>query len=153
MDVKIYARDTIQKLLKDGFPNHVAVISFSDPELYQIDKTYTPVDYSKITGRVFQIALPDLDVESLDDCPHAYETFFPEALDLGKFIYSAERDGLDIICQCEYGQSRSAGCAAAILEHFYRTGISIFSDYRYCPNQVIYHKVFDALEAMKNSLS
>ena len=52
---------------------------------------------------------------------------------------------LDILCQCEYGQSRSAACAAAILEYFDATGISVFADYRYYPNQVVYHKVMDAL--------
>ena len=52
-----------------------------------------------------------------------------------------------MICQCDYGQSRGTGCAAAILEHFYHTGISIFADYNYYPNQVVYHKVFDALES------
>ena len=56
-----------------------------------------------------------------------------------------KNDGLDIICQCEYGESRSSGCAAAILEYFYKTGNFCFTDYRYYPNQVIYHKVFDAL--------
>ena len=42
---------------------------------------------------------------------------------------------------------RTAGCAAAILEHFYRRGIDIFANSKYYPNQVIYHKVFDALES------
>ena len=32
------------------------------------------------------------------------------------------------------------------MEHFYKNGISVFADYRYYPNQVVYHKVFDALE-------
>ncbi len=50
------------------------------------------------------------------------------------------------ICQCEYGQSRSAATAAAILEHFYHNGISVFTNYNYYPNQVVYHKTFDALE-------
>jgi len=67
---------------------------------------------------------------------------------LAEFIYTAKADGLDIICQCEYGESRSSACAAAILEHFQKTGISIFADYRYYPNQVVYHKVFDALEKL-----
>ena len=39
----------------------------------------------------------------------------------------------------------SACCAAAILEHFDGTGISVFADYRYYPNQVMYHKVMGAL--------
>ena len=41
--------------------------------------------------------------------------------------------------------SSSAACAAAILEYFNGTGISIFADYRYYPNQVVYHKIMDAL--------
>ena len=32
--------------------------------------------------------------------------------------YSVKEDGYDIICQCEYGESRSSGCAAAILGAF-----------------------------------
>lgn len=64
---------------------------------------------------------------------------------IAKFIINAKKDGLNIICQCEYGESRSSGCAAAILEYFYKTGISVFADYRYYPNQVVYHKVYDAL--------
>lgn len=39
----------------------------------------------------------------------------------------------------------SACCAAAILEYFDGTGISAFADYGYYPNQVVYHKVMDAL--------
>ena len=53
---------------------------------------------------------------------------------------------MDIICQCDYGQSRSAACAAAILEHFERNGISIFADYRYYPNQLVFNKVLKALK-------
>lgn len=67
---------------------------------------------------------------------------------MAAFIVKAYIDGKNIICQCEYGQSRSAGCAAAILENFYRRGIDIFAEYKYYPNQVVYHKVFDALEAL-----
>ena len=53
--------------------------------------------------------------------------------------------GMDIICQCEHGQSRSAACAAAIKEHFEKSGIEVFADYRYYPNQMIFNKLRDAL--------
>ena len=52
---------------------------------------------------------------------------------------------MDIICQCEHGQSRSAACAAAIKEHFEKSGIEVFADYRYYPNQMIFNKLRDAL--------
>ncbi len=151
MDVKIYSRKVVEKLLRDGFPNNVAVVSFYDPRTKRTDQEYKPVDYSSITDRVFQVAIHDIDREILGDYGLTYDTYFPEAGDLARFIYAAKNDGLDIICQCEYGQSRSAACAAAILEHFYKTGISVFADYRYYPNQMVYHKVFDALETVSNS--
>jgi len=68
---------------------------------------------------------------------------------LAEFIYDSKQNGLDIICQCDYGQSRSAACAAAILQHFEGRGIDIFADYRYYPNQLVYHKVTEALERYK----
>ena len=96
---------------------------------------------------MFYCEVDDLDLDYLPEKGYTYDSFFPEAPELAEYINKAFRDGKNIICQCEYGQSRSAGCAAAILEHFYRRGIDIFTDYKYYPNQVVYHKVFDALEA------
>ena len=87
----------------------------------------------------------DLDLTALPDVGLDYDTYMPEADALAAFICQARSDGLDILCQCEYGQSRSAACAAAILEYFNGTGTSVFADYRYYPNQVVYHKIMDAL--------
>lgn len=146
MDVKIYSREAIEELLQGNFPDSTAVISFYDPQSKRTPKEYVPVDYSGKCNRIFQIGLHDIDIEILDDYGLTYDTYLPEANELAKFIYEAKQDNFDIICQCEYGQSRSAACAAAILEHFYKNGISIFADYRYYPNQLVFHKVFDALE-------
>lgn len=87
-----------------------------------------------------------LDLKKLRKYHLTYETYFPEVDDLAEFIFNAKKEGKDIICQCEYGESRSSGCAAAIHEYFYKDGIKIFADYRYYPNQMVYHKVYDALE-------
>lgn len=151
MHVDICSRKAIEELLSKGFPGNTAVISFYDPETGRLDKEYAPVDFSGKAARVFQLALHDIDLDILSEYNLTYDTYFPEANDLAAFICAAKADGLDIICQCEYGQSRSAACAAAILEHFYQTGLSVFVDYRYYPNQLVFHKVFDALEAMKNN--
>ena len=72
-----------------------------------------------------------------------------DADDIAKFIIKAYMNGKDIICQCEYGQNRSPGCAAAILEYFYHNGISIFVNYNYYPNKVVYHKIYDAIKRQK----
>ncbi|MGN0529111.1 MAG: hypothetical protein ACI4IE_08250 [Eubacterium sp.] len=150
MKVSICSREAIEKLIEYNFPKNTAVISFYDPKSkYSIYDT--PVDYSSVTDRVFYICIPDLDITAFEDVGLTFDTYFTEAYNLAEFIYNAKNEGLDIICQCDYGESRSAGCAAAILEHFYKTGISIFADYRYYPNQVVFNKVFDALEKHKNN--
>ena len=147
MKVSIYSRKAVEELLQKGFPPNAAVISLCDPPSRR--DTLAPVDYSGQTSRVFHVAIHDIDLSVLPDFSLTYDTYFPEADALAEFIYSAKTDGLDMICQCEYGESRSSACAAAILEHFYGSGISVFADYRYYPNQVVYHKVFDALEKYK----
>ena len=137
----------MEKLLSQGKIENIAIISFHDPvgRGRRCLEDYQPTDFTGKCDRVMQIALHDLDPEALSDFGLTVDSYFPEAGALAEFIYKAKEDGLDIICQCEYGQSRSAGCAAAILQHFEGRGIDIFTDYRYYPNQLVYHKVFDAL--------
>lgn len=151
MKVSIYSRKAMEQLLNSDFPDNVAVISFCDPEDSCGNVTHKPVDYTGKTKRVLLVAIHDIDLAVLPEFGLTYETYFPEADSVAEFIYDAKNDGMDIICQCEYGESRSSACAAAILEHFYKNGISIFTDYRYYPNQVVYHKVFDALKNYKKS--
>ena len=118
MNVTICSRKAAEELLRTDTLSRTAVISFCDPPSVGKPAPMPPLDY---------------------------DTYMPEADALAAFICQARADGLDILCQCEYGQSRSAACAAAILEYFNGTGISVFADYRYYPNQVVYHKVMDAL--------
>ena len=152
MKVDVYSREAIETVIADGqFPKNTAVISFYDPAIKRIDKDYTHVDYSGVCDTVFYSELDDLDLDVLKSKGYTYDTYFPEAPDIAAFIYNAYNSGMDIICQCEYGQSRSAGCAAAILEYFYRSGISVFANYDYCPSQIVYHKIFDALEQVQVS--
>jgi hypothetical protein len=91
--------------------------------------------------------VPDIDLKYLAEYGFTHETYIAEGEALAEFIYAAYREGRDIICQCDFGQSRSAATATAILEHFERRGIDIFSNHDYYPNQLVYHKVLDALDA------
>lgn len=151
MQVSIYSRQEIEKLIKGDFPKDTAVISFYDPpDSYHNGKS-TPVKYENKAERIFYVAIYDIDLEVLPKFGLNYGTYFPEAEELAKFIINVKKDGLNIICQCEYGESRSSGCAAAILEYFYKTGISVFADYKYYPNQVVYHKVYDALTKIEKN--
>ncbi len=133
MKVSIYSRAEIEKLIDNDFPKNTAVISFYDPKGIRSDNL-SPVDYKNKAEMVYQVAVYDIDIDVLDKYNLTFDTYLPETKEIAEFIYKAKEKGLDIICQCQYGQSRSAGCAAAILEHFEKNGISIFSDYRYYPN-------------------
>lgn len=146
MKVNIISRERAEELLARDFPKNVAVISFYDPPEKTKKKALLPVDYSGKADRVFMIAIYDIDFEVLEDFGLTYDTYFPEVNALADFIKKANKDGFDIICQCEYGQSRSSGCAAAIREYFYGDGIKIFADYKYYPNQMIFNKLYEALE-------
>lgn len=148
MEVSIYSRKAIKELINKGFPQNTAVISFYTPKSKR-DYEEKRVDYINVCDRVFYVGIPDIDIESLSEYGYTYKTYLAEADELAKFIDKAKENGLDIICQCDYGQSRSAACAAAILQYYEGRGIDIFADYRYYPNQLVYHKIFDALEKVK----
>ena len=145
MKVEIHSRMSIKKLIEEGFPKNTAVISFYTPQKMRRAEDVR-IDYSGVCEKVFYIAVPDIDLKCLSDYGYTYDTYIEDTKELAGFVYDAYFCSLDIICQCDFGQSRSAACAAAILEHFEERGIEIFADYRYYPNQLVYHKVYDALE-------
>jgi basic membrane lipoprotein Med (substrate-binding protein (PBP1-ABC) superfamily) len=147
MNVTILSRKHAEELIAEGrFPENTVVISFYDPSIKHIDKNYAHIDYSDVSDTVFYSELDDLDLDVLCDKGYTFDTYFSEADDMATFICNAYNSGKDIICQCEYGQSRSAGCAAAIRQHFYNDGIWVFADFKRYPNQLVFRKLFDALE-------
>jgi len=143
-EISICSRAVMENMIRRGELAHTAVISFYDPPYKQ--RGGEPIDFSGACDLVFLVGIHDLDPSALPAVGLTTDTYFPEADDLAAFIYGAWQGGLRIICQCEYGQSRSAACAAAILEHFARRGIDVFRDYRYYPNQLVFNKVYEALE-------
>ena len=139
----IFSRKAAEKWKnrKDNISSEkAAIISFHDPDETDL------IDYSQKTDRVFYIGIPDISYDDLEDCGYTYGSFFPESDELAKFIVDAYNDGYDFICQCEHGESRSAAAAAAITEFYNHNGIEIFASYQYCPNQLIYNKIYDALQ-------
>ena len=143
--VKILSRKAAEELVTVGFPTKTAVISFYDPVSKRTPKDYRPMDYTGVCMRVFYVPIHDIDIEILGDYGLTYDSYFPESDKLAAFIEDAVADGMDIICQCEYGQSRSAACAAAIKEFYDHSGIEVFADYRYYPNQLVFNKLLEAL--------
>ena len=148
MKVEIYSKERAKELINSHFPKNTAVISFYF-ERKMKSAGFERLDYTGVCERVFYVDIPDIDIEILSDYGYTLESYLSCAKELARFIYSAKKQGLDIICQCDYGQSRSAACAAAILEHFEGRGIEIFANYKYYPNQLVFNKIFDALAEYK----
>lgn len=126
-------------LIEKGIPNNTAIISFSDTEEDYID---------------FPEGTDVLKVAFYDVRPHTvskdhYDKILPQAKDIAEYVYKKMKENKDIICQCDYGVSRSAGLAAAIMEAYAGKGIDVFADYRYTPNQFVYNKVLKELLTLK----
>lgn len=145
MDVRIMSRKEAETLSRSNLSKETSIISFYDPITSLTPKDYRKIDYSGICDDVFYVAIHDIDIEILDDYGLTFDTYFPEAEELAKFIVKSIKEQRSIICQCEYGQSRSAACAAAIKEFHDKSGIKVFADYRYYPNQLIFNKLLNEL--------
>ena len=145
MTVTICSRRMIEERIANNSLQNSAVISFSDPKGGRRGEDYGPVDFGNACARVFFISVYDLDPDALARFGYTMDSYFDEADAVAEFIHQAVTDGVEIVCQCEYGQSRSAGLGAAILEYYERRGIDIFRDYRYYPNQLIFNKAYEAM--------
>lgn len=143
MKITILSRSALDELLTRGIDKDSAIICFHSSKDGEEAK---PAVLKQQDIPVFSVAVPDIDLQILEDWGYTYETYLQESDALAAFIYEAKAEDRHLICQCDYGQSRSAACAAAILQHFEGRGIDVFADYRYYPNQLVYHKVFDALQ-------
>lgn len=135
MNIFIMSRLEIENMIKTGVATDACVIGFRDV------KDDRNINYGELFKSIFTVVVDDLEYDELEETGLTYEKYFSEAKELAQFIHKVVLDDTDIICQCEYGQGRSAACAAAVLEVLYGTGISVFSDYRYYPNKIIYNKL------------
>gem|GEM_PF-2488057 len=168
MNVKIYSNNDLNERLKSGKLENALLIAFYDPQYN------SPTDFSGKAERVVTLPVPDLDKDDLEEYGYTEKSYFSQADSVAGFIIKAVRDGLDIACghnfwlsqkpiasqlsasifavdHCEFGESRSAGCAAAIKEFYDGNGIEIFADERYYPNKIIFNKLLAALRKQSDT--
>ena len=152
-------RTALQDLALDPFEGTVAVISITSVHNPIVALEHMP-DY------ILRLSFDDIATDDIADklgpkpteehrkeIEEKYHMFSDEqAMKVAEFYYSV-RDKVDtLICQCEYGQSRSAGVAAAIIEHTTHKGIRVFADDRYYPNKFVFRKVINALTEEKKKV-
>ena len=143
MTVKIFDFESIEARAQKPFAPGTAIISIGDNGNESPKLKYAP-DY------IIRLEFEDIAPDELDDEGRNPDHIFndEQAREIAGFIYNVKDKTDTIICQCEYGQSRSAGLAAAIREHFHGDGIDIFADDRYYPNKLVFRKVLNALNEL-----
>ena len=138
MKVSIYSKPELFKIIKDkGLPPNTAVVAFTDEGCGEF------LNFP-VTADVLKIEFDD--IRARDIPKERIVELLPEAHAIAVFVDQKIKEHKDIICQCDYGISRSAGLAAAILEKYAHKGIEVFSNYKYNPNQIVYNKVYRELE-------
>ena len=144
MKVEIHSIQSLKRRAHKPFAPDTALISIGDfgKELPLLE--YKP---AHILRMEFDDVPPsEIDYESSER--YAFRLFSEEqANQIADFVYRYWESCGTLLCQCHYGQSRSAAVAAAIKEHFYHNGIEIFADEqeRYCPNVYVFRLTLRAL--------
>ena len=118
-------------------PDHILWLTFDDITLQEVKEEFE-LPQSVTASDVALIEL--LRIKKI----HIFSN--EQARKIAGFVLRYHSETESLICQCHYGQSRSAGCAAAITEYFNGNGIDIFADDRYYPNKLVYRKVIEALK-------
>ena len=144
MKVEIHSIQSLKRRAHKPFAPDTALISIGDfgKELPLLE--YKP---AHILRMEFDDVTPS-EIDNESNGRYAFRLFSEEqANQIADFVYRYWESRGTLLCQCHYGQSRSAAVAAAIKEHFYHKGIEIFADEqeRYCPNVYVFRLTLRAL--------
>ena len=145
MNLQIHSFESIEELAKEPFPPHTALISIGDPDAPPPRLAHRP-------AWIFRLKFDDIYSDEMEEATKKYILFDRTMAEkIAEFVYRHKEEAALFICQCEYGQSRSAAVAAAIAEHFEKNGIKIFADAQYYPNKRVFALTLQALEEQKEA--
>ena len=142
MKVEIHSIQSLEQRAHEPFAPNTALISIDDygtelPEL-EYEPSYT-----------LRVEFDDFTRADNKFSGHYFFRLFSEeqAEQIADFVCRHWRKDGTLLCQCHFGQSRSAAVAAAVQEYFYHSGIEIFADEqeRYYPNVHVFRLVLQAL--------
>lgn len=159
MKIEIHSLESIESRAMQPFAPHTILISMGDtgaepPRLQNKPDHTLQLAFDDITLQEVKeefelpqgITSSDVALIELLRTKNIHIFSNEQARQISEFVLRYNRESELLICQCHYGQSRSAGCAAAITEYLNGNGIDIFADDRYYPNKLVYRKVFKALK-------
>jgi len=151
MNVEIMSREALMELAKEPFPEDMAVISITNTEDADVALEHQPdrllrLKFDDVSDEIFEELLgrkPNVrEMHQIASRFHMISN--AQTQQMADFILRMRNKGT-LICQCEHGQSRSAGVAAAVMEYYSQKGINIFADVRYYPNKHVFRKLLCSL--------
>lgn len=152
MKVKIMGREDLTDLAKEPFPAGTAIISITNTDLSELELTNLPehllrLKFDDVSDELYEDFLGRKpSVQEMKQLAKRFHMFSDEqAKEIANFILPLYESVDTLICQCEHGQSRSAGVAAAILEYFSRSGVTVFAATGYYPNKLVYRRLLHYL--------
>ena len=142
----------VEALSEKGFKPHTLLISIRDygadrATLKHFPEFFTQVEFNDVDGDVYVDAYgKPLSAQGKRAAEAKYHPIDSRQSKKIARIYLQVKDSAKIvICQCEHGESRSAAVAAAIAEFESKDGLRYFIDDKYCPNKLVFRKVYNSL--------
>ena len=167
MEIEIESRESITARASEPFPAHTALISIADSDhdfakLENQPEYLLQMRFDDVTEELFDVAKDSIlenilgrkptEAEALALAKNFHMFSDEQAKEIVAFVESVFGKADILICQCEYGQSRSAGIAAAVRQSLYGDGIDIFADERYFPNKLVYRRIMENNASLKMHL-
>ena len=159
LKLQIENRKSIETIAQNPFSPTVALISICDFDCDFAKMNYKPdnlllVRFNDVGGDIYE------DVLGRNPTPQERRAIAKkyhvitdlQALEIAEFYFDVKEKAETIIFQCEYGQSRSVAVAAAIAEFERHDGLKYFIEEKYCPNKLVFRKIFSALQAVQKKI-
>ncbi len=155
MKLEILSRAGLERKAREPFRPGTVLISIGDPDALPVKLLHRPEhelrlvfdDMTAAEARE-RLEMPGISEEELCRVLAEQNTvlFSDEmAAKAAAFVKEHIRQASVFICQCEFGQSRSAAMAAAIAQYYGGYGKKIFANEKYGPNLRVYRKMMAAL--------
>lgn len=153
MNIEIMGRQELIQRAKKPFPVGTAVISITNSDAEDVALGHQPdrilrLKFDDVSDEIYEQLLgrkPSVrEMHQIASKLHMFSN--AQTRQVAQFVQGLENE-TTLICQCEHGQSRSAGVAAAVMEYYYHKGINIFADARYYPNKYVFQKLLHTLRA------
>lgn len=159
MKVTVASRADLTIRAREPFDEKTAVISITDPDNPEVEFENLPVhllrqQFDDVSQELYEDFLGRKPgVREMHELDKRFRMFsYQQAKTMAEFILRLPEEVDTIICQCEFGQSRSAAVAAAILEYLNRSGITIFAASGYYPNKLVYNRLYRTLRMCRSRM-